>query len=165
MSSCAASCCTCSRKVSCASATSASWPTANGPLPCHFPSNCSAGHRKPSNRPPPPVRAIFGLAPSVVGRWRSSRGSPLSRCNFVLHLRAASPHETTLHSKKTLRDPHDPSLFALSPDKSLLPASSHALFATFFRNSLLPSASCHLLCSATPSRRTATPALRPIHFP
>jgi hypothetical protein len=60
--------CTCSRKVSCASATSASWPTANVPPPCHFPSNCSAGHRKPSNRLPPPVPAIFGLAPSVVDR-------------------------------------------------------------------------------------------------
>src|SRR5258708_25333926 len=55
MSSCAASCCTCSRKVSCASATSASWPTANVPPPCHFPSNCSAGHRKTTKRPPPPV--------------------------------------------------------------------------------------------------------------
>src|SRR5712671_3479335 len=61
-------CCTCSRKVSSASATSASWPTANVPPLCHFPSNCSVGHRKPSKRPPPPVRAIFGLAPSVVGR-------------------------------------------------------------------------------------------------
>src|SRR5258708_30310911 len=60
---------------------------------------------------------------------------------------------------------HDPSLFALSPNKSLLPASSHTLFATFFRNSPLPSTSCHLLCSAAQSRRTSTPALRSIQFP
>src|SRR6266567_871495 len=70
MSSCAASCCICSPKVSCASGTSASLPTANVPPPCHFASNCSARHRKPSKRSLPPVRVICGLAPSVVGRCR-----------------------------------------------------------------------------------------------
>ncbi len=60
-------CCTCSRKVSCASATSASWPTANVPPLCHFASNCSARHRKPNKRSPPPVRAIFGFGPKCGG--------------------------------------------------------------------------------------------------
>src|SRR6266516_6835776 len=46
MSSCAASCCTCSPKVSCASGTSASWPTANVPPPCPFAFSCSAQHHK-----------------------------------------------------------------------------------------------------------------------
>src|SRR5260370_21344689 len=60
---------------------------------------------------------------------------------------------------------HAPSPVALSPNKFLLPACSHTLFATFFLNSQLPSASYHLLCSAAQSRRTATPALRSIQFP
>jgi hypothetical protein len=61
---------------------------------------------------------------------------------------------------------HGPSLLALSPNKFLLPASSHTLFlfATFFRNSRLPSTSCHLLCSAAQLRPTSTPALRSIQF-
>src|SRR4029077_18306689 len=100
MNSCVASCCTYFRKVSCASATSASWPIANVPPPCHFPSNCSAGHRKPSKRPPPPVRAIFGLVPSVVGRWWSSKDSPLLKSNFVLHRWSRLRHEATRSNSK-----------------------------------------------------------------
>ncbi|MFY9529172.1 MAG: hypothetical protein WAR24_09690 [Candidatus Acidiferrales bacterium] len=46
---------------------------------------------------------IFGSAPSVLDRWWSSKGSPLPRYNFVLHLWSPLPHETTLHSNKTLR--------------------------------------------------------------
>ena len=46
---------------------------------------------------------IFGSAPSALDRWWSLRGSPLPRCNFVLHLWSWLPHETTLHIKKTLR--------------------------------------------------------------
>src|SRR6202023_2875259 len=104
MSSCVASCCTCSRKVSCASATSASWPTANVPPPCHFASNCSAGHRKPSKRPPPPVRAIFGLVPSVVGRCWSSKDSPLLKSNFVLHRWSRLRHEAIFSNSKACFD-------------------------------------------------------------
>ena len=54
--------------------------------------------RSLSSRP----RAIFGSAPSVLDRWWSSRGSPLPRCNFVLHL-WSPPHETTLNVTNTLR--------------------------------------------------------------
>src|SRR5437879_2485178 len=104
MSSCAASCCICSPKVSCASGTSASWPTANVPPPCHFASNCSARHRKPSKRSLPPVRVICGLAPSVVGRCWSSKDLLLLRSSFVLHRpRMPSPHETTIDITKPLR--------------------------------------------------------------
>lgn len=51
--------------------TSASWPIANAPLPCHFAFSCSARLQLP--RPnktarAPTTRAIFGSAPSVVGR-------------------------------------------------------------------------------------------------
>jgi hypothetical protein len=70
MSSCAASCCNCSPKVSCASGISASWPTANVLPPCQFAFTCSAQHQnhKPSKIFPAPARAIFGCAPSAVGR-------------------------------------------------------------------------------------------------
>src|SRR2546426_8939378 len=105
MSFCAASCCTCSPKVSCVSETSASWPTANVPPPCHFASNCSAWHRKPTKRSPPPVRAIFGLAPSVVGRCWSSKDSPLLKSNFVLHRWSKLRHEATLSNSKARFDP------------------------------------------------------------
>ena len=71
MSSCVASCCTCFRKVSCASATSAFWPTASVPLFCRFAFSCSARYqsRKPNNTlPPPKTPPIFGAVPSVVAR-------------------------------------------------------------------------------------------------
>jgi Putative transposase len=105
------------------------------------------------------------LCPKCADRWWSSRGSPLPRCNFVLHLGPGLPHETTLHSKKIPVLRHDPPLFALSPYKSRLPASSPTLFATFFRNSQLPSASCHLLYSAAQSRPNSMPAPCSIQFP
>src|SRR5208283_353225 len=85
MSSCAASCCICFPKVSCASETSASWPIADVPPLCHFAFNCSVQHHKPSKRSPPPVPAIFGLAPSAVVRCWSSKDLRLQRSNCVLH--------------------------------------------------------------------------------
>src|ERR1700688_1347205 len=94
MSSCAASYCTCSRKVSCASETSASWPTASVPPPCHFAFICSARHRKPSRRPHPQVS--FGSAPNVVDQCWSSKGLRLLQSSFVLRPSCSPlPHETT----------------------------------------------------------------------
>ena len=46
MSSCAASCSICCRRASCASATSASSPTATALRCCRYASNCSAAQRK-----------------------------------------------------------------------------------------------------------------------
>ncbi len=46
MNSCAASCCTCFPKVSCASGTSAPWPTAGAPHSYHFAFICSAQPRR-----------------------------------------------------------------------------------------------------------------------
>ena len=105
MNSSVASCCTCFRMASCASGTSASWPIANVPPPCHFVFSCSARlqlHRPNKTRQAPATRAIFGSVPSVLDRWWSSRGSRLPRCNFVLHL-WSPPHETTLNITNTLR--------------------------------------------------------------
>src|SRR5260370_3851073 len=105
MSSCAASYCTCFRKVSCAFGTSASSPTADAPRSCHFAFICSAQHRKQSKTyPAAKTQVIFGSAQNVVDRCRSSRGLLLSRSNSVLHLPwLRMPHETTLYSTNPLR--------------------------------------------------------------
>jgi hypothetical protein len=100
--------------------------------------------------------------------WTDGGRREVHRCRDATSF-SAGGHRCRMKQLSTARKPcvlrHDPSLFALSPNKFLLPPSSHTLFATFFRNSPLPSASCHLLCSAAQSRRTATPALRSIQFP
>ena len=70
-------------------------------LPLCFRRSALRRQSKPRHHAPrTPV--IFGSVPSVLDRWWSSRGSPLPRWNFVLHLGAALPYETTLHRKKTL---------------------------------------------------------------
>ena len=105
MNSYVASCCTCFRMASCASGISDSWPTGDVPPPCRFALSCSAWlqPRRPNKtRRAPTTQAIFGSVPSVLDRWWSSRGSPLPRCNFVLHL-WSPPHETTLNITNTLR--------------------------------------------------------------
>ena len=60
---------------------------------------------------------------------------------------------------------HGPSWFALSPNKSLLPAFSVDRFATFSRTSHLPDAPCDQMCSAAQFRRISTPTLTSIQFP
>src|SRR5260221_13325611 len=59
---------------------------------------------------------------------------------------------------------HGLSLFALSPDKSLLPASSVARFATFSRTSQLPNPPRDILSSAAHFPRTSTPTPPSIQF-
>jgi len=103
MNSCAASCCICSPKVSCAFETSVSSPTANVPPLCHFVFNCSVPHHMPSKRSPPPVPAIFGLAPNAVLQWWSSKGLLQLKSNSVLpRLRMPLPHEITIYITKLL---------------------------------------------------------------
>src|SRR5437879_8710225 len=106
MSSCAASSCTCSQKVSCASGTSASWPIANVPPTCHFAFSCSAQlqlRRSNKTGRAPTTRAISGVAPSVVDRWWSSKGLRLQKSNFVLHRCSLLPHETPLSNPNPSR--------------------------------------------------------------
>src|SRR5439155_1849958 len=92
MSSCAVSCCICSPRALFAFATSASLPTADAPRYCHYASQRLAQfHRRSNYKPPPPRnRTLFGVAPSVADRWRSSNDLPLLNSNFVLH-RSWSP--------------------------------------------------------------------------
>ncbi len=69
MSSCPVSCCTCSPKVSFASATSVSSPTGGAPLCCRFAGNYSTWcHNRRSNPSSPPLsnRPPFGFVPSVA---------------------------------------------------------------------------------------------------
>jgi hypothetical protein len=60
---------------------------------------------------------------------------------------------------------HAPLLFALSLNKTLLPAFSVDRFATFSRTSHLPDAPCDQMCSAAQFRRFSTPTLTSIQFP
>jgi hypothetical protein len=71
MNSCAASYCTSFPKASCASVTSASWPTAGAPRSYRFAFSCWVRNnsRKPNNTPRPPKTVpIFGAALNAVDR-------------------------------------------------------------------------------------------------
>jgi hypothetical protein len=100
MSYCAASCCTCSPKVSFASATSASSPTAAAPLSRRFAFNYSArsrNHRSNNKHRPPRNRALFGAVLNVAAPWWSSKDLPPSSSNFVLRPGSLeSRHETPI---------------------------------------------------------------------
>ena len=102
MNSCAASCCTCSPKASCASATSASWPTADAPCRCRsaFSYSPRGPRRTPAKAlPPPMVRKILGAVRNVLAPWWSSNDSLPPKSNSALHLfRSRLPHETTIDS-------------------------------------------------------------------
>src|ERR1700688_1734092 len=101
MSSCAVSCCICSPKVLCASVTSASWPIADVPPPCHFAFSCSALRHKPRQRHPSPAPVMLGFAPNVVDRCCSSKGLQLRSSSSVLRRPGRqSPHER----RSTLRN-------------------------------------------------------------
>src|SRR5260370_41149840 len=104
MNSCAASCCTCFRKASCAFATSASSPTADAPRSCRFAFICSARRRKPSiPYQPPMTRTIFDSVPSVVDRCGSSEVLLLPDPTSFSPPWSLLPHETTLYHTKLLR--------------------------------------------------------------
>src|SRR5712692_2285819 len=98
MSSCVASCCTCFPKVSSASATSASSPTAGVPLSCRFAIDYSTQnrHRNPNQKPRQPSRRThFGSVPNVAAPWWSSRDLLRPRSNSVLPPGSPEPlHET-----------------------------------------------------------------------
>jgi Putative transposase len=94
---------------------------------------CSARHRRHSKTPRvfgTPVS--FGSAPSVLDRWWSSKGLARPRYNFVLHLCSPLSHETNFTATKLCVLRHGPSLFASSPNQSLLQPSSETLLAKLF---------------------------------
>src|SRR6202049_3775430 len=86
MSSCAASSCICSLRASFVSVTSAFWPTADAPPYCRCASLPWVRFLCRGNQKPPPRNPTrFGVAPSVVDRWRSSNDLPQLKSNSVLH--------------------------------------------------------------------------------
>jgi hypothetical protein len=97
MSSCAASCCICSPKVSCASATSASWPIADV-QPCHFAFSCSVRHKQVRGN-----HRQFERCLALPQVWWA-KGLRLRRPSSVLHRpRVPSPHEASIHITKLCR--------------------------------------------------------------
>src|SRR6267378_2100834 len=161
MNSCAASCCTCSPKASCASATSVFWPTGDAPPCCRFVFNCSAQH---SNRRPtktPVARTTSGAAPCVVDRWWSSKGSPSQKSNFALHHWSPLPHETTLSSSNLSH------VLACSVPLRLAAEQIYSsnLLSAVWRYSLSPVGyRCLLPCSTAQSRRLSTPLSLPFNL-
>src|SRR5690348_10746223 len=104
MNSCAASCCTCFPQASCVSATSASWPTGDALYSYHCAFTSSVLQHSSRRRIKMLLpRTIFGVAPSVVDRWWSSRDSPLQKCNFVLRHWSPLQHDTALPSSNSSR--------------------------------------------------------------
>src|SRR5215470_9052558 len=156
--SCAASYCTCSPKVSCASVTSGSWPTGDVPPSCRFAFNCSARHknREPNKTFHPPVTHMTcGAALSVVDRWWSSRGSPLPRSNFALHRCSLLPHETTLSSPNPSRLSACPVSLRLNAEQNSIPSFLSAASTTLSRGSQLPASFAVLSRTALPTLDTA----------
>ena len=162
MSSCAASCCTCFRKVSCASATSDSSPTADVPRSYHFAFICSAQHRRQSKTyPAARTQVIVGSARNVADRCRSSRGLLLSRSNSVLHLPwSRLPHETTLYSTNPLRA----SARSVSLCLALLQTEAFYFLKSCLHESFAPSSTFHLslssvvLCCTAPAHLDTAPS-------
>src|SRR5580692_7515669 len=106
MSFCAASCCICSHKVSCASDTSAFWPIAAALLLCRAAFSCflrDRGRTTSKTLLSPMVHTIFGAALSAVAQWWSSNDSLPPKYSSVLHLfRSLMPHDTTMHITNVL---------------------------------------------------------------
>jgi hypothetical protein len=97
MSSCAASCSTCCRRASSASATSDSLPTATALLCCRCACGCSADHSKTRLHRHHRLQSRLihsGTVQSAVEPCASSNGSPPRNSCFALHLnQTGAPHE------------------------------------------------------------------------
>src|SRR5215813_13881812 len=134
MSFCVASCFTCSRRASSASATSASSPTEAALLSCRYASLlCMQFHRKP-NRNPRPHQPPCGAVPSALDPWPSWNDSPRRNSNSVLHHSWPQLHEltrshtalATLPSVRRSVSPFHPDIFFLS-----LPRSTSVIDSSF----------------------------------
>ena len=99
MSSCAASCSTCCRPVSCASATSGSSPTATALRACLCAFGFSAAQRRwllRQHHRPSIGLTRSGTARSAAQPCASSNGSPLRNSCFALHLNQISAQHEDL---------------------------------------------------------------------
>jgi hypothetical protein len=166
MNSCAASYCTCFPKVSCASGTSAPSPTAGAPRSYHFAFICSVQYRRQNKtfqvaKP----QVLCGYAQNAVGRWCSSKDSPLPKSNFVLLPPwSPRPHETTLDHNKSLRVSAR-SVSPRLPFRKPRPSTfSTLVLVPVFRFHNLFNSPGLLPCSARQPRRVSTPHLPSIEF-
>src|ERR1035438_7342467 len=128
MSSCAVSCSTCCRRDSCASATSASSPTATAPHSCRSDSNCLPAQRRQLLRRlhRAPTRFTHsGTVPSAAEPFASSNGSHRPNCWLALHHAHKSvPDEPT---PSAANGPHaSAGMPGLRPERPLLLLSSSA---------------------------------------
>jgi len=157
MSSCAASCCTCSRKVSCASQLRHPGQLPNGPPPCHFPSNCSAGHRqtqqKASTAGPSDLWSCpkCGGSMMVVERLTTAeiqlRSPPGHRCG----MKRLSPIRKCFSTRSVP--------LCLASERTSFSSSSTTLLTILFRIQLASGSYCHLSHCGQP--RQSSPRLLP----
>jgi len=157
--SCAASCSISCRRVSCASATSDSLPTATALLGCRYACDCSAVHTNTQLRRhySPPIRLIHsGTAQSAAQPCASLNGSPLRNFCFALHRNLTGAQHEDLSTSST---------FARAPAPTQIPCLICP--GLLGRLSLQPSTDTSLRCFTAPSHRqsgTSYPT-QPAHDP
>ena len=126
MSSCLASSCICFQTASCTSGISASWPTDGVPRSCLFAFSCSARALRTEQHTSrtkdssdlwlcPKCAGPNGGRPETHGRRSTASFSTPGHCRRMKQL---------FQSRKLCVLWHGPLLFALSPNKSLFPAST-----------------------------------------
>src|SRR6266700_4773544 len=165
MSSCAVSYCICSPRASFAFATSASSPIGGAPRCCHFAWQHSAQFHPRPNQKLPPLRNrnLFGAAPTVADRWRSSNDSPRLNSNSVLH------HCCSLLPHEIARPQPESSARFIAPR----PRPSDSRPDPYFTPSVTPSSTIDsrshlpadlLLCFRNDSRQLQHLSLAPFNF-
>jgi hypothetical protein len=167
MSSCAASSCTCFRKVLCAFGTSDSSPTAGAPRFCHFAFICSAQHRMPSKTyPVAKTQVIFGSAKMW---WTDAGHREAYCCRDPTSFSSGPGHRGRMKPLSTTRSlsmcQRTQSLCALLFHKPHLSTFSSPVFARVWRFPHLFIFRCCLSCSAAQPRRISIPHLPSIEFP
>ena len=168
MNSRAASYCISFHKASCASLTSAFWPTAAVPLSYRFAFTSSARHntRKP-NKQLLHQRLFRSLALPQV-RWPDEGRRAAHGCSNPTPL-SAGGHRCSMKALSTIRilpvSQRGSHLSAWPSDYSLLSASPTTFFILLFPRNELLQARCHVVHPGARPWRTSTPLLPIIEFP
>ena len=151
MNSCAASYCTSFQKASCASVTSASWPTANAPRSYLFAFSCWVRHnsRKPNKTPPPPKTVRSWRCPKCGGPMKVIERLTAAEIQLRSPPRSPLRHESTLSNSKTLRPRRVRTSVPCRPIDPFFPSSSTTVFAILFRRSQFLHTRCHVVPSRT----------------
>jgi hypothetical protein len=166
MSSCAASCCTCFPKVSCASGTSASSPTASVPHSYHFAFICSVQHRRQNKTfQAAKPQVIFGYAQNAVTHDGHRK---THRCRNPTSFSSRPGHRGRMKRPSTTRNlcvrQRAQSLRAWPFRKSRPSTFSSLVLVPVLRFRHLFSSRYRPSCSAAQPRRISTPNLPTIEF-